>query len=141
MEINRTTPALLFPAISLLLLAYTNRFLSIAALIRDLHSKYQANPDDVLLGQLANLRYRVRLIKSMQAYGVMSIFCCVLCMLVLFAGWIKVGEVVFIVSLVLMMISLAISAREIQVSVGALDLHLRDLESNLPKSSSPKKSL
>jgi len=141
MEINLTTPALLFPAISLLLLAYTNRFLSLAALIRDLHSKYQANPDDVLLGQLANLRYRVRLIKSMQAYGVMSIFCCVLCMLVLFAGWIKVGEVVFIVSLVLMMISLAISAREIQVSVGALDLHLRDLESNLPKSSSPNKSL
>ncbi len=141
MEINLTTPALLFPAISLLLLAYTNRFLSLAALIRDLHSKYQANPDEVLLGQLANLRYRVRLIKAMQAYGALSIFCCVLCMLILFAGWIRIGEIVFIISLVLMMVSLAISVREIQISVGALDLHLSDLESNLPNSVSPKKIL
>ena len=55
MEINLTTPALLFPAISLLLLAYTNRFLTLAALIRDLHAKYRANPEDVLHGQIANL--------------------------------------------------------------------------------------
>ena len=132
MEIDPTTPALLFPAISLLLLAYTNRFLSLAALIRDLHARYQTNPDEVLLGQLSNLRYRVRLIQHMQAYGVLSILCCVVCMLVLFAGWVLAGKVIFILSLLLMMLSLALSAREIQVSVGALDLHLRDIESDQP---------
>jgi hypothetical protein len=133
MEINLTTPGLLFPAISLLLLAFTNRFLSLASLIRDLHAKYQENPDSILLGQIGNLRYRVKLIQYMQAFGVLSLLFCVLCMFVLFAGWATAGEVIFGISLILMMVSLALSVREIQVSVGALDLHLRDLE-GLPPS-------
>jgi len=86
MEINLTTPALLFPAISLLLLAYTNRFLTLAALIRDLHARYKANPEDVLHGQIANLWYRVRLIKYMQALGVGSILLCTVSMFALLAG-------------------------------------------------------
>lgn len=130
MEINITTPALLFPAISLLLLAFTNRFLSLAALIRDLHARYKQNPDAVLLGQIDNLRYRVKLIQHMQAYGVLSLLFCVLCMFVLFAGWALAGKLLFALSLILMMVSLGVSVREIQVSVGALDLHLRDLEKN-----------
>ena len=60
MDLSLTTPALLFPAISLLLLAYTNRFLTLANLIRDLHARYTANPDQILLWQLRSLRYRVR---------------------------------------------------------------------------------
>ena len=132
MEINVTTPALLFPAISLLLLAFTNRFLSLAALIRDLHAKYQENPKSMLLGQIDNLRYRVKLIQYMQAFGVLSLLFCVLCMFVLFAGWELVGRLIFGFSLILMMVSLALSVREIQVSVGALDLHLKDLENAPP---------
>lgn len=128
MEINLTTPALLFPAISLLLLAYTNRFLTLASLIRDLHAKYTANPDDILLWQLASLRYRVILIRNMQAFGVASIFGCVLCMLALFAGWEQAGKGIFAISLILMMVSLALSFREIQVSVDALKIRLRDIE-------------
>jgi hypothetical protein len=128
MDITLTTPALLFPAISLLLLAFTNRFLALANLIRQLHANYKADPDELLFGQIANLRYRIKLIRDMQAVGVASLFFCVICMLTLFAGWTEIGNWIFVLSLVLMAISLAISIREIQISVGALDLHLKDLE-------------
>ena len=128
MEINITTPALLFPAISLLLLAFTNRFLALASLVRQLHQNYKTDPDEIVLGQIANIRYRINLIRDMQAFGVSSLLLCVVCMLVLFAGWVVVGKWIFAVSLVLMAVSLGISIREIQVSVGALDLQMVDLE-------------
>ncbi|MBN2549082.1 MAG: DUF2721 domain-containing protein [Anaerolineales bacterium] len=128
MTIDLTTPALLFPAISLLLLAYTNRFLTLANLIRELHARYQQSHDQLIPGQIANLRYRVVLIRNMQAFGVASLLLCVVCMFVLFLGWVTVGEWIFALSLVLMAISLLLSFREIQVSVDALNIRLRDLE-------------
>jgi hypothetical protein len=128
MDFNLTTPALLFPAISLLLLAFTNRFLTLANLIRQLHANYKTDPDEILLGQIANLRYRINLIRDMQAFGVSSLLLCVVSMFALFLGWVTVGKWIFAVSLVLMVVSLTISIREIQISVGALDLHLKDLE-------------
>lgn len=130
MDIDLTTPALLFPAISLLLLAYTNRFLALAALIRDLHASYKKQPDEIIYRQISNLRYRVVLIKQMQVYGVASLLFCVICMFVLFAGWIQAGKLIFGLSLVLMLVSLGLSLREVQVSVGALNLRLSDLESD-----------
>lgn len=128
MDLTLSTPALLFPAISLLLLAYTNRFLTLANLIRELHRSYKTNPEDIIIAQLSNLRYRVKLIRNMQIFGVSSFFCCVLCMLVLFAGQVLAGKVIFGLSLLLLMISLAISLREVQVSVDALNYRLSDLE-------------
>ena len=128
MDISITTPALLFPAISLLLLAFTNRFLALASLVRQLHANYKTDPDEILFGQIANIRYRINLIRDMQAFGVSSLLLCVVCMLVLFGGWIDIGKWIFAASLILMAISLAISIREIQISVGALDLQLIDLE-------------
>jgi hypothetical protein len=128
MDIDVTTPALLFPAISLLLLAYTNRFLTLAQLIRELHARYKVEPDEVIYQQIGNLRYRVMLIKQMQAFGVASLLFCVVCMFFLFAGWMLAGKIIFGISLVLMMISLLLSLREVQVSVGALNLTLSDLE-------------
>ena len=128
MEINLTTPALLFPAISLLLLAFTNRFLALANLVRQLHASYKSDPDERLFGQIANIRYRINLIRDMQSFGVSSLLLCVVCMLILFAGWIEIGKWVFVASLILMAIALAMSIREIQISVGALDLQLNDLE-------------
>lgn len=128
MEINVTTPAILFPAISLLLLAFTNRFLALANLVRQLHANYKMDPDELLLGQIANIRYRINLIRDMQAYGVLSLFLCVICILVLFGGWILIGKWIFIASLIFMAIFLAMSIKEIQISVGALDLQLNDLE-------------
>ena len=127
-EITLTTPALLFPAISLLLLAYTNRFLTIAGLIRRLHSEYKENPSRVILGQIKNLRTRVELIKNMQSLGILSLFLCVLCMFLLFADEYEAGKWVFGVSLVLLLLSLGLSVREIQISVKALNIQLSDLE-------------
>ncbi|HTP06941.1 MAG TPA: DUF2721 domain-containing protein [Anaerolineae bacterium] len=128
MDISLTTPALLFPALSLLMLAYTNRFLGLSTVIRNLHADYQKAPDPNILGQIENLRYRVILIRNMQIVGAISIMGCVLSMLALFFGLIDMGKVIFIISLVLLVISLAISIRELQISVGALELHLSVLE-------------
>jgi len=128
MEINLTTPALLFPAISLLLLAYTNRFLTIATLIRSLHSKYKEEPDKLIWGQIKNLRLRVKLIRNMQALGVLSLLLCVVCMFVIFAGNLPLARTIFGVSLILLIASLAFSAWEIQISVKALNIQLSDIE-------------
>ena len=128
MELTLTTPALLFPAISLLLLAYTNRFLTLAALMRELYAQYKAQPNPRIKGQLANLRYRIVIIRNMQAAGVASFFFCVLCMFVLFAGQRMLGTWLFGTSLVLLLISLGLSLREIQVSIDALTLQLADLD-------------
>jgi hypothetical protein len=132
MEINLTTPALLFPAISLLLLAYTNRFLTLATLIRSLHAKYKEDPRDVLLGQIRNLRKRVILIRNMQVFGVLSLLLCVVCMFLLFYDQQIIGRYMFGISLILLIISLALSVYEIQISVRALKLHLGDMEELKP---------
>ena len=129
MELTLTTPALLFPAISLLLLAYTNRFLALAALMRELHARYRAQPDPTILAQLANLRYRIVIIRDMQACGVASFFGCVLCMFVLFAGHLILGQWIFGGALLLLLLSLGLSLREIQVSIDALTVQIADLES------------
>ena len=128
MEITITTPALLFPAVSLLLLAYTNRFLTLATIIRGLYDRYHSNKDETLLLQIQNLRYRVYLIRNMQIAGVLSLLICVVSMFALFAGWVAAGQWSFGAALVLMIVSLGISLRELQISVGALDLLLTDLE-------------
>ena len=128
MDINLTTPALLFPAISLLLLAYTNRFLALATLIRTLHAKYKEDPHDAILGQIKNLRKRVILIRNMQAFGVLSLLLCVVCMFLLFANEQIAGRYTFGLSLILLIISLGLSVFEIQISVKALKLQLSDME-------------
>lgn len=127
MELTLTTPALLFPAISLLLLAYTNRFLAVAAVIRQLHAQIQGGKAQYH-EELRSLRHRVWLIRNMQGVGVLSLFLCVLCMFLLFAGWPAAGQFVFGAALLLLLASLALSVREIQLSVDALNLHLSDLE-------------
>ncbi len=128
MEFNLTTPALLFPTISLLMLAYTNRFLTLATIVRNLYDRYKSNRDESLLGQIHNLRYRVYLIRNMQIVGVLSLLFCIVSMFALFAGWVLAGQWSFAVALVLLLVSLGISLRELQISVGALDLLLTDLE-------------
>ena len=128
MEINLTTPALLFPTVSLLMLAYTNRFLTIATIIRNLHDRYREDQNENLLGQIANLRFRVYLIRNMQIFGVLSLLMCVVSMFALFAGWIAAGKWSFAIALLLMIVSMLISLRELTISVGALDLLLTNLE-------------
>lgn len=110
------------------MLAYTNRFLTLATIVRNLYDRYKSNHDESLLGQIDNLRYRVYLIRNMQIAGVLSLLFCVVSMFALFAGWILAGKWSFAVALILLLVSLGISLRELQISVGALDLLLTDLE-------------
>ena len=129
MQINFTTPALLFSTISLLLLAYTNRFLGLASIIRKLHADHTLAPSQIYVEQIKNLRRRVYLIRDMQTLGVGSLLACTICMGALFMDWILVGKLIFAVSLLLMAASLGLSIIEIRMSVGALDVHLKDMES------------
>lgn len=123
-----TTPALLFSAISLILLAYTNRFVAYTAVVRNLYEQYKKNPDSVLKGQIYNLRKRLYLIRTMQILGVGSLFLCVITMFLVFISHTLIAAYIFGVALLLLCASLAMSIWEIQISVRALELHLSDME-------------
>jgi len=127
-QLTLTTPALLFSAISLILLAYTNRFLAYAQVVRNLHSHFKEDPNMLLLGQINNLRKRLNLTRWMQILGITSLLLCVLCMFLVYVAWQTWAEAIFGVALLLLIASLALSIREIQISVRALDLHLSDME-------------
>ena len=127
-QLTLTTPALLFSAISLLLLAYTNRFLAYANVVRTLHARFKENPDNLIIGQIQNLRKRLVLTRTMQLLGIGSLLLCVLCMFLVYIELQLVGEIIFGIALVMLIISLAISIREIQISVRALDLHISDMK-------------
>lgn len=127
-EITLTTPALLFPAISLLLVAYTNRFNALSSRIRSMSASYRITPDKILMEQMQSLRHRANIIRNMQGFGVGSLFTCVLCMFALFGYFIFLAKVIFALSLILMLVSLAYSLQEIFLSVQALNLELNELE-------------
>ncbi|MGV9003664.1 DUF2721 domain-containing protein [Flavobacterium sp.] len=121
------TPALLFSATSLILLAYTNRFLTIAQIIRGLKKTYdQEKTKDIFL-QIKNLNLRLSLIRYMQLFGVLCLFLSVFSMLVLFLNLQIAGIYFFVASMLALLISLGLSFWEISISVTALRLHLRDL--------------
>ncbi len=127
-QLTLTTPALLFSAISLLLLAYTNRFLAYASVVRNLHSRFKENPESLIIGQIQNLKKRLVLTRTMQLLGIGSLLLCVLCMFLVYVEMQLAAEIIFGIALLMLILSLAISIREIQISVRALDLHLSDME-------------
>lgn len=128
---NLTTPALLFPAISLLLLAYTNRFLVLAQLIRQLHGQYKGDHKEIVVRQIANLRQRITLIRRMQALGVMSFILCAVSMFLVFIRLELVAQYAFGVSIFLLLLSLIFSFYEITISTRAIEIELEDLEQKL----------
>lgn len=121
------TPALLFSATSLILLAYTNRFLTIAGIVRGLKVSYEQNRNKSILVEISNLSLRLTLIRHMQMYGVLSLFFSVFSMALLFFGIMDWGAYLFGLSLLLLLGSLAVSFWEISISVRALRVHLSDL--------------
>jgi hypothetical protein len=129
MEITFNTPAVLFPAISLLLLAYTNRFLALANLVRKLHDEYIiGQKNKVLLQQIKTLRRRINLIRYMQGLGVLSFLCCVITMYAIYKGWKSGAEFIFAFSLLSLLASLIFSLLEIFQSTNAIELELSDME-------------
>jgi hypothetical protein len=127
MTLHIETPALLFSATSLILLAYTNRFLTLATIIRGLKKAYKEKENRVILLEIKNLNLRLTLIRFMQMAGVLSLFLSVLTMLVLFLDYQLTGIYLFGFSLLALLISLALCFWEINISVDALRLHLSDL--------------
>lgn len=127
MTLHIETPALLFSATSLILLAYTNRFLTIATIVRGLKKTYDEKENKSILIEIANLNLRLTLIRYMQLFGVASLFLSVFTMLVLFFDFQIVGLYFFGFSLFSLLVSLALSFWEISISVKALRVHLSDL--------------
>lgn len=127
MILNIETPALLFSATSLILLAYTNRFLTIATIIRGLKKAYKEKENSIILLEIKNLNLRLTLIRYMQMAGVLSLFLSVFTMLLLFLEKPLLGIYLFGMSLLSLLISLGLSFWEINISVNALHLHLSDL--------------
>ena len=124
MQLELSTPALLFSTTSLLMLAYTNRFVAIARLIRELHDDYLETNEEKDLIQLQSLRKRLALIRNMQLFGVLSLLFSVICMFLLFAEYALLAKFIFSLSLILMSVSLILSALEITQSITAINVVL-----------------
>ncbi len=132
-ELTLTTPALLFSAISLIMLAYTNRFLAYASVIRDLHDRYLEEPKESLLKQIKNIKLRLYLTRYMQIFGITSLLFCVLTMFLIYIDYQTIAVWVFGMALILLIISLSLLIREIQISAQSVQHHIADIEDHLGK--------
>lgn len=133
MTLEVSTPALLFPAISLLFLSFSNRFLHLAALIRQLYQTWLDEGDEVLMAQIKNLRKRLALIRWMQFLGAVSLFLCVVSMVTVISGLAKLAMVCFGAALLLMGASLVCLMVEVWISGGTLKILLATVEGGRPK--------
>ena len=127
-ELTLITPTFLFSAVSLILLAYTNRFLSYAQLVRTLKDRYMEDRSAITKAQIVNLRKRLRLTKQMQVFGVVSLLLCVATMFLIYIGYQLISVYIFGVALVCLIISLGLSVREILISSNSLEIYLSDME-------------
>ena len=136
-ELTLITPTFLFSAISLLLLAYTNRFLSYAQLVRTLKDRYMEDHSALTHAQIMNLRRRLQLTKNMQLMGVASLLLCVITMFLIYVGMQQISAFVFGFALLLLIISLGLSVMEIRISAKSLEIYLSDME-NVERHQTPK---
>ena len=127
-ELTLTTPSLLFSAVSLIMLAYTNRFLSYAQVVRTLKGDYDLHPTRITAAQIDNLRKRLSLIRTMQILGIVSLLLSVLCMFLIYIGLQLFSAYVFGLALILLIASLGVSFREIQISTRSLEIYLGTME-------------
>lgn len=133
MEMTITTPSLLFPAISLLMLAYTNRFVTLANVIRQLSNLDNAPSRDIIIRQIENLRVRMAVIRLMQAFGVLSFVFCTLSMFSLLLDFQLTGMYLFAASLILLVVSLLCSFYEVNISTTAINIELEKFDEELKK--------
>ena len=127
-ELTLITPTFLFSAVSLILLAYTNRFLAYTSLVRNLKVKYMENKSSVTKAEIENLKKRLKLTRLMQLYGVASLLLCVATMFLIYIGLQTISAVIFAVALLFLIISLALSVWEINISSKSIQIHLSDME-------------
>ncbi|MES2674839.1 MAG: DUF2721 domain-containing protein [Pseudomonadota bacterium] len=137
MEMTITTPSLLFPAISLLLLAYTNRFVVLANVIRELSKRENASSQELVRRQIDNLRLRIQMIRRMQSFGVLSFVLCTLSMFSLLLQWTIAGQLLFAISLILLVLSLLFSLFEVNISTEAINIELEKFDQKVSGSDKP----
>ena len=128
MQLSLTIPALLFPAVSLTMLAYNARYLAIAALIRQLHAQFQETQSSPLEKQIESLRKRLNIIKNMQATAILSFLLAAVTMFLVYVELNVWANVIFGISLVFLMASLVLSLIEVQLSTKALGIQLSNME-------------
>ncbi|HMZ88579.1 MAG TPA: DUF2721 domain-containing protein [Chitinophagales bacterium] len=135
MDITINTPALLFPAISLVMLAYTNRFMALSSVVRKLHDEYEANRSNKNLPlQIRNLQFRIKLVRRMQFFGVTSFIVALISMYLIYVDNLQMAHITFATAMLLFACSLVISLIEIMKSTNALELELSDMEDEEGKS-------
>ncbi len=127
MEITLTMPAILFSTVSLLYVAYTTRFVAISNLIRTLKARFQEDHEDAVLQQISNLRIRVLLIRNMQLSGIISLILSAVSMVFIYVGEQNIGFVFFGLSLLFLIYSMLLAAREIWISVESLNIELNSI--------------
>jgi hypothetical protein len=127
-ELTLITPTFLFSAVSLILLAYTNRFLSYAQLVRTLKDRYMEDHSALTRAQILNMRKRLYLTRNMQLFGVGSLLLCVATMFLIYVGLHVISAYVFGLALLLLIISLALSVAEIRISAKSLEIYLGNME-------------
>ena len=118
-----------FPPLSFDIAAYTNRFLSYASVVRALKEKHQQTHDPKDIAQIANLRKRLYLTRSMQILGILSLLLCVIAMFFIYVSWQIFAAWIFGIALLLLAASLCVCIWEINISVKALEIHLEDISS------------
>lgn len=128
MQLTLSIPALLFPAISLTMLAYNARYLAIAALIRQLHKQFEDNTTEILATQIQQLRKRLEIIKNMQATAIVSFLLAAITMFLVYVELTVWANISFGISLVFLMVSLLLSLLEVWLSTKALGIQLRNME-------------
>lgn len=124
MEFNLSTPALLFSAISLFMMAHTNRFIALANLIRQYVLLYEEKKEKRVMMQINNFRYRLNIIKYSQILAVISFLFCVVSMFLIFIYKQVSAEISFVFSLIFLFISLVLSLYELILSIGALKIEM-----------------
>ena len=127
-------PAILFPAIPLMMVNFGNRYSSLSTLIRKIHDelinkKTSTNDRSAIryLAQIKILRQRLVLNRLMQTTASLSFL--VNLMSIFFAF--KYQEYfinTFLFAVLLFSVSIIIYIYELQIAVQALDKHLEDLE-------------
>lgn len=129
MDITINTPALLFPAISLVMLAYTNRFMALSSVVRKLHDEYESNRSNKNLPlQIRNLQFRIKLVRRMQFFGVTSFIVALVSMYLIYIEEMQAANITFAIAILLFALSLVLSLIEILQSTNALELELSDME-------------
>lgn len=113
-----STPALLFPAITILILTYSNRFSTLSNKIREFIRKGED------AAQIAVFRRRVGYVRRMLLWGILGLAASALSMLALVFKCTNTGVGLFVLADLSIVISLIYAILDVSISTNALELEV-----------------